>query len=1099
MKYLSLVTQYLVMIVRAIGVHLWLMFATAAGVVLIWFVPQVSNLWQQTPYGRTEAAGFATLLLVLVWLYPVTLFWLWQRTLLRVWQPDFRRDAIAWCKKRRAVHSAARWIFGPARLLTSALFHIASYGERRVDNRWKVPIVIALIVGGHTVSWITPVEIHVPWPMFGSFVRMSGFWMMLTGIWLTAGYFCGPAQMLDPNFSESSGTTVQMQRTLWRAAGRVLSLLATLCLLGEILWATAVLQLPLASLRLYSIWAAIHIPVFVAIIAACFDFAQCVIGNGNFRLAVALIVLLFLILPWSPYTNTISDPVPAAGPGTLQSSTTDSHSWLKVLEKRLESIETGPVVLVSASGGGSRAALFTSLVLQHLAKEPIDQTASTATSEHRTWSDNILLISSVSGGSLASARYAASPRTAKESITEWRYSTADEVRQRALEKIPEWMWDADPDSTKHLREVLNQLRSPSDQQDPQAAASAVFSSQFVDDMAADFVAPMLRGLLTPFSSRGDALYHFWEHQFGWHNFHQQPDQALAQEIPAKSTRSEEETPGPLTLFNTTDVETGRRVIVGFPLIPRGFLLSSPEFPEEILDTTSTHSPSRESGPVSLADFTSADITRLSLTRAVRLSSNFPWGFSVEKLNSDSTPPTLMLANAPSVRGENRRTEIELIDGGVVDNTGIDSIAAIFDTLLTRAQHDPFGRESLVLQKMREKTIVLLEIDSGAKPTASRNDGTPFAAALRPLTALNNSTYSNSDISSDGLISNLGLKLAVSPTALQLNEFPPQSSPATTVQKIFPQFPDQHFKAALSAVLSTDAGDQAVPRLQLFTFTCNHLKDTSADVMTSFALGPADKATIVAQFLMEAKKFENWQRKRQHSSTSRTDDSTPHKIPQNIEILRSELLEQIQRELEWILGDCDPAATPPPPMPWTVAEQTVFLKRLAALAGALDLLQQPDFSKSQNKAINSWISSVQDSLTPNRLSTPLTPADTPPDTPPCNAASAQQFQLNYLEVAKALQITTKMRRRLDIQSPEQSTPLIGRLRAESLHMVDEMWNVFPIDPSVRAESSDTSRPEISSESRRPTTDRSNDFRNWTRQESSEAKGSAARRKFYQSRK
>lgn len=64
MKYLSLVTQYLVMIVRAIGVHLWLMFATAAGVVLIWFVPQVSNLWQQTPYGRTEAAGFAALLLV---------------------------------------------------------------------------------------------------------------------------------------------------------------------------------------------------------------------------------------------------------------------------------------------------------------------------------------------------------------------------------------------------------------------------------------------------------------------------------------------------------------------------------------------------------------------------------------------------------------------------------------------------------------------------------------------------------------------------------------------------------------------------------------------------------------------------------------------------------------------------------------------------------------------------------------------------------------------------------------------------------------------------------------------------------------------------
>ena len=103
-----------------------------------------------------------------------------------------------------------------------------------------------------------------------------------------------------------------------------------------------------------------------------------------------------------------------------------NREWFDHLNSRVaQAPESQPVVIVAASGGGSRAAIFTALVLETLARTPIAPSSSISNSSEamheRTWADNIVLISSVSGGSLASAYHVgrlepqASPEVAGES------------------------------------------------------------------------------------------------------------------------------------------------------------------------------------------------------------------------------------------------------------------------------------------------------------------------------------------------------------------------------------------------------------------------------------------------------------------------------------------------------------------------------------------------------------------------------------------------------------------------------------------------------------------------------------------------------------
>lgn len=977
-------------ILEFVSIHLWVLTTAVAGTGLIWYVPQISNLWQQRPYSGTESLGFGFLMLLLVWLYPVTLFWLWQRTLLQVWKPEWRDRLIAFSGRWLWLRLLLRLIFAPSRILTRGLQAIAAYSANLSKGIPGLLVITTMVVGGLSLSMTIPVVWHSPWLMFGGFVRMTGMWLMLVGIWLGFGKFFGASEMLRQTGGERSAEDDrdERRRRIWQVTGRVLSWVAAVSVLGEALWVAAAVPLPAASFRLYSVWAAIHIPVVIVVLAALVDFTQ-QHTRVQARLAVAFLLLCWIAFPWLLHSNTIQDPAPstALSPRVAPASA----DWLDLFEQRIDALPPGPAVVVAASGGGSRAALFASLVLQHLAAQPMDWSApppvsadtsagneaaasgkSQSSPAVSTWADHIVLISSVSGGSLATARFAAKPQLAAERVSELQYSTKQELRLRTLARIKDWLQPgdadtgtADPDAAGsdevgRLQQVQQQL-SETAWETGGTAASLAFSSRMADDMAADFMAPILRGALIPFCSRGDSLYAFWEHLFEWHGRQQLPDAVLsgitspATSAPANAAgdSTAAQSPGstaasltgPLVLFNTTDVETGRRVIVGFPSIPAGFLASAPGFPAEILDLTNMQTRGKEFGPVSLADFSPVDVTSLSLTRAVRLSSNFPWGFGVQPLNADSQPSVRILPDAPSVRGASQRTTIELVDGGVVDNTGIDSLAAFIETLFIRAETDAFGREAGILRKLRRRGVVFIEIDSGARPTGSAADRKAFGDVLRPLTALNNSSYTNAIRISDSLIQRLILRFAVSPAAARLSTLP-----LSTANPYFELDEDQ-LRGALPISIPADTdADRAIVSLFHFRFSCNHLQDTDADVMTAFALGPDDKATVIAMFLSEVQKWQWWQSKTHPAYTLAQQYFTPgaaENLPQElVSHLVFQLIDRTQGELQRLKLRSES------PLKWSDLEQTQSLQRVVTLL--LGLRSLSDIPSVNDQKSQMWI-------------------------------------------------------------------------------------------------------------------------------------------------
>src|SRR5262249_25228946 len=116
--------------------------------------------------------------------------------------------------------------------------------------------------------------------------------------------------------------------------------------------------------------------------------------------------------------------------------------------------------------------------------------------------------------------------------------------------------------------------------------------QYIDDMCADFMAPLIRGIIQPRGERGEIVTEYWHEQFG-----------------LTDTPQDERPPSvPLWMSNTTDVNSGRPFVIGFPPIPQDMIT-----PKKIKLVTLDHS-----------------IAEWSLTRAeaVRLSANFPWGFEL---------------------------------------------------------------------------------------------------------------------------------------------------------------------------------------------------------------------------------------------------------------------------------------------------------------------------------------------------------------------------------------------------------------------------------------------------------------------------------------
>src|SRR5439155_4807281 len=207
----------------------------------------------------------------------------------------------------------------------------------------------------------------------------------------------------------------------------------------------------------------------------------------------------------------------------------------------------------------------------------------------------------------------------------------------------------------------------------------ILRSRLIDEMSADFMAPLLRGVLTPGVARGDTLSAFWKERFGWADCW---DQTGYQGVYDPKLH-------PLLCLNASNVGKGSRLVVGFPPLPYRLLQRGSIEDKEL-------SPTQAWG-----DLFENLQGRMSLARAVRLSSNFPFGLHVSEL--------------PAPAG-GKPTHV--LDGGVVDNTGLDTVYALVCGLDEKSHQGP-TRGQTILDQLRQRGVVILEIDAGAKPSTEQ--------------------------------------------------------------------------------------------------------------------------------------------------------------------------------------------------------------------------------------------------------------------------------------------------------------------------------------------------------------------------------------------
>lgn len=607
--------------------------------------------------------------------------------------------------------------------------------------------------------------------------------------------------------------------------------------------------------------------------------------------------------------------------------------WFRAMEARLAQTDPDqPVIFVAASGGGARAAMFTALVLEAMRNTslperpapagpppapsgdpvakpvPSYQAAPTApgsvpnspnqerpAATRRTLADQIVLMSSVSGGSLATAYYVSQtyphlrvlrdrdlaldrqtadlipprPRTRfawRNSFPSEIYARMHSLSVRLLDQarigrgrsVSAWAGSRFEEAVERvayecerLAQGRNSWQSSDAAQTP--IAPWLSTSAFVDDMSTDFMAPLLRGVLNPGVERGVSVTRFWEDQFGWRDvedtdLHRQPHPNPELGMVTNGA--------PPILFNTCDVRQGTRLVLGFPPVPPGII-------RDPLAGSASHLPQ------SLTD--AGDLYyHVSLAEAVRLSANFPFGFEVAKLPLSEGNDTVLA-----------------LDGGIVDNSGIDSIVyllkgldrlakaywqewgnlaqrygqatstdeqdALWAELIELSCRKVEGRAFRLLGELARRKVVLIQIDSGAKVIAT--DDSVFSRLLaaltpvltRPLQALNNASASNAE-------------LAIDQYDLELHNLRPLPTPPYDCRddsplsrlEAFPQAP-----AMVAPSAQAPSGRVPIPRpdpeplpqpplIARVRLTCNQ----TANIMTAWTLGSEDKARVLVQFLIE---------------------------------------------------------------------------------------------------------------------------------------------------------------------------------------------------------------------------------------------------------
>jgi hypothetical protein len=825
-----------------------------------------------------------------------------------------------------------------------------------MKERWRkvLAVVLLLLAAGNFVfRWQLDrptvfSQRWFPYPLAGSTCSMFGWIMVFWVCWW------GYVAWRGPRRGRRFPPVLEM-------LGRIFALQFVALCLGEALWIAADLWPTAVSYRLYTIWAVFHLAYDLAVIAVTLDVLH-MRFKAPFRpfvLFVGVLLLLFCPNFWRSFQ-------PTSGSKETFEAVAEQPDWYDHLYRRiLETDERAPVVIVASSGGGSRAALFTSLVLEALSNESLTDWSQEAKYENLKWGDQIVLMSSVSGGSLGNGYYAARltradpeihrPRIRNSFATPLADQSAFEYRQ-LYDTIYEPLWEqyveqASRSTDRATREWGQTIQDAVNRKtalgsDPNFKARYL-ESAFADDMCTDFMAPLFRGFMTPELERGRGLAVFWEQRFGWDGTNRRGFPYGGEEPGRPRT--------PQLLFNATEVGGGRRLVVGFPpLYPNTFHLPPPVRPM---------ADEKSQGTVTLEDF--SPTFELRLSEAVRMSSNFPWGIPPasmrrpvrplkQTLNADQlkqvrdkltpeAPPSLRPFAGKSdlvevrvvkalypkeaeeasllsdeVSADRQRAQLEnlvlwlgrvrfdprvpenfrkwaesavaeldasghlgrgnarqlALDGGVNDNTGIPSLCELLEhlertakpfeeTARTGGKPDEFQSATradkawLILYELRRRGVVLVEIDSGAKPSSS--PPAVLSTVRVPIQGLENASYAIAGGDEDAYLSRI--RKVVQPRQ--------RSYTTKDVGTL-----DREKWSKSDSII-------AQSWLYHLKFVCNH--STQDDVMTAWALAPHDKAKIYATFFCELREWQEikmpwfqktwqwaWEFRKDHPTTEERD-------------------------------------------------------------------------------------------------------------------------------------------------------------------------------------------------------------------------------------
>jgi hypothetical protein len=485
----------------------------------------------------------------------------------------------------------------------------------------------------------------------------------------------------------------------WRVPMRAIGMIACAWVFGQLLWLHADASGSFHDTAPYSLWGVGFLVFLAAVVGRCIDGAAV---RSPLPVKVLAAFGAFVVLAIAGSDSLEPDPPPpliAGGSGA-------GEDWYAQAQARLDGMsKSDPVLLVAASGGGSRAALFAALTYEALDATPLDEHGA-----GRTLGDQVLFISSVSGGSLASAYYQHRHAASTEAGAEPAHGASLAALATPLRDESRRLLDQLDAQIAHRRERPDSTRGPSLEYlesyrasfarvgnslegwpgSPALGAPWLGNSRFVNAMRADFMAAVLRAVIEPGLSRGESITRLWKSWFGLERLDNRPGSGVDG--------------APLVLFNATEVEAGRRYVIGLPRLPAGLLGRS----------------------VGAMDDAGGE-RWVTAAEAARLSANFPWGFDVVNLPGRS---------GAKEQGASDALGIDLLDGGIVDNTGLDSLAVLFEALAPEAGDlgdntaDTPRRTAArsLLATLRERGVILVEIDAGARPSEASS-----APGLRELT------------------------------------------------------------------------------------------------------------------------------------------------------------------------------------------------------------------------------------------------------------------------------------------------------------------------------------------------------------------------------